>query len=186
MNQLRLIKRTTLQELRERGVLKYAYYMRVLIILVTIVLCGAFFQKCVALDKSIQISQGPIENPPIIKENTVVFFAISQTDYDFLVSEKPELSERMEELNDYYRYSFRIISKLKEFGITVIAGTWKEVTVQLGKRKTKKIQFNSREFKAILMYGKGKAPKLVTGFTGNYESMAKILSDYFHIDYSIW
>jgi len=166
--------------------MKHTSYMPILIFLATIVLCGAFFQNCEALDKSTQNSQGPITNPPIIKENTIVFWAISQTDYDLLIAGNPKLSSRMDELWDYYRDSEAMVPKLEALGFTVIRASWNEATIQLRKRKAKKIQIDPREFKALLMYGKGKEPMLVTNFNGDYWSMAKRLSDYFGIDFSIW
>jgi len=167
-------------------IMDFIRFISITTYLAAIVICSALFFSCRTLDKSIQNSQGPIEKPPIIKENTVVFYAISQTDYDLLIAENPKLSIRMEELWDYYRDSEAMVPKLEALGFTVIRASWKEATIQLGKRKTKKIQINPREFKALLMYGKGKEPKLVTNYSGEYWSMAKILSDYFGIDFSIW
>ncbi|MCG7852100.1 MAG: hypothetical protein MIO92_06225 [Methanosarcinaceae archaeon] len=181
-----LIEKVPYKKLSERGILKITCNIRVITLMATLVLSVGLFKRCVAFDKAYQNTQGANEITPVIKENTVVFWAISQTDYDLLIAENPKLSSRMEELWDYYRYSEAMVPKLEALGFTVIRASWKEANIQLGKRKMKKIQINPREFKALLLYRKGKKPMLVTKFTGEYWSMAKILSDYFGLDFSIW
>ncbi len=115
-------------------------------------------------------------------DNTVVFFSISQTDYDSLVEQKPEMGIRIEELSDYQHYALMAASKLKSLGYIVIFGSWHEVTVQLEEGKTKKMVFNPEDFEAILMKAKAKGPELVTGFASDYYTISNIISKYFHID----
>lgn len=144
-------------------------------------LFGVVVPQCVAPNRAHLIDQESGKNPPIIMDNTVVFFSISQADYDSLVEQKPEMGMRIEELMDYYHYAMMAEPKLRSLGYTVIFGSWHEVTVQLEEGKTKKMVFNPVDFKAILMKAKGKGPELVTGFNSDYGSISKIISKYFNI-----
>jgi hypothetical protein len=173
-------------EAREKWNIKRSRYIRVLLIMTIMILPEALLNSCEAVDRAFQGSQNTFVNTPVIKKNAVVFWAISQTDYDNLVSDKPELSERMDELWDYYQDSALLTPKLEALGFTVIDASWKEAIVQLGNGKTKKIQMSPEEFKVLILNGKGKEPKLVTKFSGDYWTMAKIISDYFGIEFSLF
>jgi len=130
------------------------------------------------------VSLGPVGTTPIIKDNTIVFWSISQEDYDALLAKDPEVANRMEELMEYYHNALEIASELRLRGFTVIFGSWEAVSVQISERQTKEIAFNPKDFKAILMKAIGKEPKMVTKFFGEYSDMLKIISEYFNIDLS--
>lgn len=177
---------TPYREARENWKIKRSCYIRVLLIMTIMILPEALLNSCEAVDRAFQSSQNTFVNTPVIKKNSVVFWAISQTDYDNLVSDNPKLSERMEELWDYYQDSALLTPKLEDLGFAVIEASWKEAIVQLGNGKTKTIHMNPEDFKVLILNVKGKEPKLVTNFSGDYWTMAKLISDYFGIEYSVF
>jgi hypothetical protein len=138
-----------------------------------------------ALDGIAPDNQVSEEKTLLLGDNTVVFLAMSQTDYEKLVAEKPEMSIVIEELMDYYHYADMLASKLERLGYKVLLGSWPEVRVQIGKNRVEKFSFKPEDRKAILMKAKAKEPKFVIGFSGDYESMAEIISEYLQIDLRI-
>ena len=142
---------------------------------------GAVFSGCAAPGMTKPNGQESGEEPPLIKDNTVVFFAISQADYDELVKQKPEIGNQMEMLFDYYHYADMIESRLTARGYTVVWGSWHTVSVQMAAGKIKKMAFNPADLKAILMKARGKDPEMVTDFSVDHYSIAAVISKYFGI-----
>jgi hypothetical protein len=156
-----------------------------LILTSLIISLGARHSGGSALDGIAHDAQVSEEKTPLLGDNTVVFLAMSQTDYEKLVAERPEMSILIEELMDYYHYANMLASKLEHLGYKVLFGSWPEVRVQIGKHRVEKFSFKPADRKAILMKAKAKEPNFVIGFNSDYESMAEIISEYFQIDLRI-
>jgi hypothetical protein len=176
-----LAKSSTLRNGFKHIRLAYARYLATIFYFSVFGFFVVVVPQCAAPNRAQPIDQESGKNPPVIMDNTVVFFSISQADYDSLIEQKPEMANRMEGLMDYYHYALMAEQKLSSLGYTVIFGSWHEVTVQLEEGKTKKMVFNPADFKAILMKAKDKGPELVTGFDSDYDSISKIISKYFNI-----
>jgi hypothetical protein len=122
------------------------------------------------------------EEPLIINENTVAFLALSQKDYDLLVSKDPELKAQLPDiLGDFLSYSDEISKILDKMGIAVKYGTSKQIWFQHPDGQIEKMTFNPEDIYGMALFAKGKAPKLVAAFGANIEPMAMILSEYFQI-----
>jgi hypothetical protein len=137
-----------------------------------------------------------VQNPPILKENTVVFLTISEDDYAALVAKNPALKDAEglgETVSDFIFYAKKIAGKLKEKGITPLFGQWKELWFQMPDGKIEKRTFNPADFYGLALYAQGKSPMMVRSEgrsdTPNGEkridpgffSMAEVISEYFGV-----
>jgi hypothetical protein len=141
-------------------------------------------------------AKAEVENPPILKVNTVVFLTVSEDDYAALVAKNPALrdSEGLgETLSDFIFYAKKIAGKLKEKGITPLFGQWKELWFQMPNARIEKRTFNPADFYGLALYARGKSPLMVRP-EGRFESpngekridpgfhsMAKVISEYFGV-----
>jgi len=137
-----------------------------------------------------------IENPPILKENTVVFLTLSEDDYAVLIAKNPALKDSEglgETLSDFIFYAKKIAEKLKEKGITPLFGQWKELWFQMPDGKIEKGIFNPEDFYGLALYARGKSPLMVRS-EGRFDtphgekridpgffSMAEVVSEYFGV-----
>ena len=135
------------------------------------------------------------ENPPIIKENTVVFLSLSSEDYKALISKDPAREDMLVEvLSDFIFYADKVAVKLKALGITSEVGHWKELLFQLADGKTEKLIFDPEDVFGLALYAKGKSPVMVRStrrpedmvigqsyITPDFFSMAEVISEYFGV-----
>jgi hypothetical protein len=139
-------------------------------------------------------ARSEVENPPIIKENTVVFLSLSQDDYDAFVKKTPTIEDRLTEvLHDFYFYAKKVAEKLKAQGISAEFGHWKELYFQLTGGKIEKRTFNPEDAFGLALYAKGKPPLMVRSAghqkaeigekrcTPDFFSMAAVISEYFGV-----
>jgi hypothetical protein len=121
-------------------------------------------------------------DPPIIGDNTVVFFTISQIDYESLLPPGRERGSATETIADFVHSAMKVESKIKALGYQVIYGSWHEVKVRIGENEIETIMFEPKGIIAILMKAQGKKPKLVTEFPEGLYAMGKIISEYFNVN----
>lgn len=137
-----------------------------------------------------------VENPPILKENTVVFLTLSEDDYAVLIAKNPALKDSEgsgETLSDFIFYAKKIAEKLKEKGITPLFGKWKELWFQMPDGKIEKRTFYPEDFYGLALCARGKSPLMVRS-EGRYDtptggkrinpgffSMAEVISEYFGV-----
>jgi hypothetical protein len=147
---------------------------------------GLFFFSCKERREQKTIAMQPLElspeDPQIIKESCVVFFGLTQADFDSLSAKLSEENNGLSEvLSDFNYYSGRISPRLKQLGISVKFETSKEVWLQIAEGQTEKIIFDPKDAYGMLLFAKGDIPKLLTKFSPDYFTMAKIISEYFHV-----
>lgn len=157
-------------------------------VIIFILLAAALFfsgcrQKHEQIDDTIKNVEKPLEAPWIIRENTVIFLEISDADYDSLISKTPQSEEQMSELiSDFYYSAGRIARKLEPLGIIVKSETWTEMWFQVAGGKLEKVAFDPKNIYGMVLYAKGKSPKLATKFFLQFSAMAEIISEYFNIE----
>jgi hypothetical protein len=137
-----------------------------------------------------------VENPPILRENTVVFLTLSEDDYAALIAKNPALKDLeglSETLYDFISYAKKIAEKLKGKGITPLFGQWNELWFQMPDGKIEKRTFNPADFYGLALYARGKSPLMVRSegrfntpngekrINPGFFSMAEVISEYFGV-----
>lgn len=125
------------------------------------------------------INEEPDE-PLIIKENTILFFAISQNEYNLL---EEKLKYEVDELlYDFYRYAEKAIEILKKYGFEPRFSGSKNMIFKYSTGVEEKININTKEHMvALILFGNDKKAKIFYDVFQVDEILKKI-SEYFNID----
>jgi len=120
------------------------------------------------------------DKPLIIKENTILFFAISQAEYNLL---EEKLKYEVDEiLYDFYRYAQKAIEILKKYGFDPSFSGSKNMIFKYSIGIEEKISINTKEhIVALILFGNNKKPKIFYGVFQDDEIL-KNISEYFKID----
>ena len=127
---------------------------------------------------------GEPDKPLIIKENTILFFAISQAEYNLL---KENLEYEVDEiLYEFYRYAQKAIEILKKYGFDPSFSGSKNMIFKYSTGIEEKISINTKEhIVALILFGNNKKPKIFYGVIQDDEIL-KNISEYFKIDINIY
>jgi hypothetical protein len=157
---------------------------------------GTLEGKFMAQANELMAVEAEVENPPILRENTVVFLTLSEDDYAALIVKNPALKDLeglSETLSDFISYAKKIAEKLREKGITPLFGQWKELWFQMPDGKIEKRTFSPEDFYGLALYARGKSPLMVRSegrfdtpkgekrINPGFFSMAEVISEYFGV-----
>jgi hypothetical protein len=131
-----------------------------------------------------------LEVPPIIKENSVVFYCISQEDFDELIKDPDRRGDIIETISDFNHYALMVAEKLEGIGIATEFVSDKEIWFELPTGIIEKRTFNPKDDFQLALFPKGKPPLIVRsrsssvddGIIANYDSLIEAISDYFGIN----
>lgn len=137
--------------------------------------------------------QASLSNPPI-KENCVVFLTLSQEDYGKYLAMNPSSEQALLEfLSDFEFYGHQLIDVLRTRGIAASFKVGKELSFELNDGTITRKALKQEDIIGLALFAKGKTPVLVRRprldeaetktirVFGDYDSMAKVISEYFEI-----
>jgi len=118
--------------------------------------------------------------PIVIPENTVVFFLLSQLEYD-LQPYRVQL-DLDEIIGHLHFYGNEAVKKFTKYGLKDVWTISKNPVFKYADGREEKLYFNTYEGPvAIALFGKGKKPKMIYESMQDY-GMLKAVSEYFEID----
>ena len=162
------------------------YTIRKFLLVVSCILI-ALPPSCSGINKAIPGSQfvnsdNDNNEPLYVKENSVVFLSLSESQYDSL-SEDVRY-EYIELISDFMAYIDKVEKTLREHDLNIYSSESKELVFLSSDKKETRLLFNADEYPvAIAVFGRGKKPKIYYHIVLD-KDMLEVFKEYFGIDFS--
>ncbi len=123
------------------------------------------------------------DNHIVIKENAIVFYTLSNAEYDKLLLKHPDWEQGIIECtSDFLSYAHRIAASLNNVGISTRFESIVEVWFEYANGTMEKKSFKPEELYGLAMFAKNKAPVIRSDFDANLQPMVEVISKYFELN----